>query len=140
MTEEADHYTEGVAMFGMVLVLAGVAAGDGGMGTRAATEPVGYVPRLGVRWEGKGWIDGRPVSVWMSRETLSWSGDTYVVCSPRPSFHPDGRVGKGELTYKLEGERLTIRGRIRSRGERGMWITFQDCDCLFRLRPTAPKP
>jgi hypothetical protein len=98
-------------MTALVLVLAGVTAGDGGTGTGAAREPVQAVPRLDVKWEGQGWVLGRPVSVQLDRDSLSWWDDSHVVVYRRPTFHPAGRIGRGELTYKLEGDRLTIRVR-----------------------------
>lgn len=82
-------------MTALVLVVAGVAAGDGGMRTGAAHEPVRAMPRLDVRWAGSGWVYGRPVFVRLDRETLVWGDGSYLV---------------GWLGYDLQGDRLTIRG------------------------------
>jgi hypothetical protein len=124
---------EGEAMTAWVLVLAGVTAGDGGMGMGPAREPVWAVPRLDVKWEGEGHVLGRPVSVRLDRDRLSWGDGSYVVVYHSPTFHPGGRVGGGELTYKLEGDRLTIRGG-------GLQVAFGHCNCRFVLHPVARKP
>jgi hypothetical protein len=111
-------------MTAWVLVLAGVTAGDGGVGTRAAGEPIGAVPRLDVKWQGKGLVGSRPVRVWLGPEKLAWGDGVYPECYPWPRFHPDGRIGGGQFTYELDRDRLTIRG-----GE-----------CRFILHPAARKP
>ena len=107
-------------MTAFVLVLAGLTAGDGGQGMGAARESV--VPRLDSEWEGEGvgvvyspmfgWLgEDERFCVLLTRGWLLWrSGQGFLHRHPDPRFLPDGRFGTAGWTWRLDGDRLTIRG------------------------------
>jgi hypothetical protein len=115
-------------MTALVLVLAGVTAGDGGQGTVAGREAVSVMPRPDVRWEGTGWVDhGLPWYVWLRQGYLGGVRGSVFFGSDLVAFKPDGTVvfDFGQVgTYRLAGDRLVIRTH----------------GLLFILHPAARNP
>jgi hypothetical protein len=116
-------------MAGIVLVVAGLTAGDGGPGIGADAAPVRTTLRLDIRWEGEGWVNPfGPVRVSLEKERLSVEIMGWNTTFAPVAFQPDGRVTNlpgARFTYSPETDRLTIR----CGGD------------LFTLRPAAPpKP
>jgi hypothetical protein len=126
-------------MTAWALLLAGVAAADGGQRMEAAREPVRAMPWLDVNWVGEGRVDGHPAFVWLDRNVFFWEDEddraTYTL--PAPAFRPDGHFGKYGLTCSLDRDRLTLRGTLHF-VVKGDPITFP-C-CRFTLHPAARKP
>jgi hypothetical protein len=99
-------------MTGIVLALAGLACGDGGPGTGAATAAVWATPRPDVRWEYEGWMEGAGrVRVCLEGGQFSFRARTSGVAGP-VVFLPDRAFmfAWRRFTYSLDGDRLTIRG------------------------------
>jgi hypothetical protein len=105
-------------MTGMVLALAGLACGDGGQSTGAATAPVWSQPFAG-KWEGT-WVKGfspkaRPAEIRGDLLRGFWDGG--FPASFAGTIHADG-AGRLTLTadedrvwlgiYKVEGTQLTL--------------------------------
>jgi hypothetical protein len=124
---------EGVAMIGMVLVLAGVTAGDGGLRAGAWSEPVAV--SLEGRWEGtlrrEGWADPFPC-VWDNTAHLLRLGDHGALTGRATAVRAGAAVVEAggatyRGTYTLRGRTLTLR-------------VANDRDRLvFTLKPTDCK-
>jgi hypothetical protein len=115
-------------MTALVLVLAGVTAGDGGMATGAAREAVSVMPRPDVQWEGTCRVaNGLRWRAWLREGHLGRGRGSVFVGSDLLAFKPDGTVvfDFGQVgTYRLDGDRLVIRTH----------------GLLFVLRPVARRP
>jgi hypothetical protein len=116
-------------MTGVVLALAGLAAGDGGPGMGAATAAIRATLQPDVRWEGEVWMEGMGrVHVYLEGGRLSLENDKFFLRTTAPlAFHADGTgtiSAKHRFTYSLEGHRLVLRGIGKS---------------PLVLRPSAPR-
>jgi hypothetical protein len=115
-------------MTAWVLVLAGVAAGDGVQRMVAGRESVSVMPRPEVQWEGTCRDEnGLRWRAWLREGHLGRGRGSVFVGSDLVAFKPDGTVlfDFGQVgTYRLEGDRLVIRTH----------------GLLFVLRPAARKP
>jgi hypothetical protein len=115
-------------MTALVLVLAGVTAGDGGQRLGARSEPVAVMPRPGAEWEGTCRDEnGLRWHAWLREGHLGRGSGSVIFGSDLVAFKPDGTAvfDFGQVgAYRLEGDRLVIR----THGQ------------LFVLRPAARKP
>jgi hypothetical protein len=115
-------------MTALVLVLAGVTAGDGGMGTVAGREAVSVMPRPDVQWEGTCRdANGLRWHAWLREGHLGRGSGSVFFGSDLVAFKPGGTAvfDFGQVgTYRLDGDRLVIRTH----------------GLLFVLRPAARKP
>ena len=114
-------------MTALVLVLAGVTAGDDGQRTGVAREVVYAVPRPDVQWEGTCRdANGLRWHAWLREGFLGHGSGSVFFGSDLVAFRPDGTVvfDFGQVgTYRLDGDRLVIRTH----------------GLLFDLRPVAGK-
>jgi hypothetical protein len=136
-------------MFVMALVLAGVAAGDGGMRAGAATAPLNERLRLDTARDWEGTVHLRrdfiePVRVSKGQMTIYPFG---IPATQRfaLTLSPGGlaRVSWGEGlyhgTFRVEGDRLLFCvGEVDD--PRPTSCTYRDGLLLFILKPAARKP
>lgn len=122
---------------GVVVVLAGLAVGDGGPGLGAARQAA-EVNFAAGEWKGVGWSDdGGPWSLSLRNGTLTGyrvtgrdTSDIFFLSELNATggelrFSPHScPPASARITYRVEGRRLMIRGG----------------GCLFVLRPVPPKP
>jgi hypothetical protein len=143
--------SEGVGMLGMVLVLGGVVAGDGGQRREAAAEPVAV--SVDGEWEGEWDVGtGKPYQVEMRGRLLRFVGEDDV-------YHVTGRCGQpggggtvtikfryggadwtGRGIYKLESGRLRICVTFFPHEPRPAVFRVTPKTILITLKPAARKP
>jgi hypothetical protein len=135
-------------MTAWVLVLAGVAAGDGGMGMGAATAPVAV--DLGGRWVGT--CDphvGKRMTAELHSGVLRIGSDPTAACyrfPARPAPGLEGQallvanapVGRMPVIYRLERGRLVICCSLNKEWPKDFNIT--PTTVLLTLKPAARKP
>ncbi len=136
-------------MTGVVLALAGLTCGDGGMGGKAATAPLTEPlrPDLSRDWEGteQWWMDDDidPVRLSRGQMTTVYKGRRSTVPFTL-TLSPGGlaRGSWGEVrfhgTYRMEADRLLI-CILPVGGERPTACTRHD-GILLTLKPAARRP